>query len=262
MNCLLLEPDEVSYNGQFKIVGTRAQDLIKVHQLRPGISIRAGVIGGLLGRANIISTASHVLELNLVLDEDPPPKLAIDLIVALPRPQTVKKLISLVSSTGIKRLFFIRSEGVDKSYFKSSTLNSECIMREIRLGLAQCCDTVEPIVEIHDRFRPFVEDYLPKVLSPNSLNLIGDTDRKDELQNYSNSGILISGILESDQYCVAIGPERGWSRFEVDCFSQLRFQRTLIGQRILRVDIATALFVGAIIAKKSNNLTSSPPRQD
>jgi len=61
---------------------------------------------------------------------------------------------------GVKKIIFIHSYRVEKSYWQTPLLEEKNIEEQLILGLEQAKDTVMPEVILAKRFKPFVEDEL------------------------------------------------------------------------------------------------------
>src|SRR5574340_344245 len=113
-----------------------------------------------MGEAEILSAAPDEVVLAPRLDRDPPPPAPVSLLLALPRPKILRKVLQAVASMGVKRLVLLGSYRVEKSYFASPLLAPEALRGELLLGLEQGRDTILPEVELRRFFKPFVEDEL------------------------------------------------------------------------------------------------------
>ncbi|PCH92113.1 hypothetical protein COB80_00750 [Candidatus Kaiserbacteria bacterium] len=96
----------------------------------------------------------------------PPKALPLTLIIGLPRPKMLKRIIQTATTMGVKNLYFIHSWKVEKSFWQTPWLKEEKILENCILGLEQGKDTQLPEIHLKKRFKPFVEDELPeKVLA-------------------------------------------------------------------------------------------------
>lgn len=240
MNQLIVYPEElVSENGAV-ITGDRAAYVHEWHDLSPGISIRAGIFGGQWGQATIKESSTSKVVLELDISEAPPSRIPIELIVAVPRPQTVRKILQFSTTMGLKHVHFVRSERIQKSYLHSHSIEKEAIDLELLKALEQAGDTTPPEVSVHPLFNPFIEDVLPRIVTDkNIVSLVADTDAKIETR------ATISD-LSFKRALIAIGPERGWNDYERNLFSELGFHSVSLGERILRVETAVSVLVSQI----------------
>ena len=244
VNLLLIYESELVSDARAKVTGSRVRDLIEWHAVCPGVEVQAGVENGLIGTARIETVSSNLIELSLCLERRPPPKKEIIAVVAVPRPQTVKKLIHLACTLGLKQLHLIRSMNAQKSYLHSNALQTQAIQTELRKGLEQAVDTVAPVIELHMRFRPFVEERLSSIaasLPEPQSRLIADTRSTTLLREVFSTRALSPGST-----VVAIGAETGWSEYEIEQFQKAGFVPVSLGDRILRVETALTVLVGGI----------------
>src|SRR3982074_3656016 len=106
MNLVLLAPDEMS-GGRVRLSGRRAEYIRAVHRAAAGDELTVGVVNGRIGRGTVVSL--DPLELRVVLDREPPPPLPVTLVLALPRPKVLNRVIAGATSMGVKRIFIINA---------------------------------------------------------------------------------------------------------------------------------------------------------
>lgn len=229
MNLIILHKSEQE-NDLFRLTDARAIHIKQILRSNTGDIIEIGIINGPQGKAKIVNiNDSEVVIKPLELTELPDPKPTIDLICALPRPQTLKKVLIISATMGVRNLYLIRANRVEKSYFHSPLLQPENYKPFLIEGLSQGKNTRLPIVSIHDRFKKFFENQLPLIVE-NAALLLPDKDSLINLNNiYSNT---ISSLV------VAIGPEGGWVPFELELMEGLGFQKFTLGRWVLRVESA------------------------
>ncbi|MDH5297845.1 MAG: RsmE family RNA methyltransferase, partial [Desulfobulbaceae bacterium] len=169
----------------------------------------------------------------------PPPKSDVDLILALPRPIMLKRILAQATSMGVGRIFLINANRVEKSFFNATLLEAANIEECLRLGLEQAVDTRLPQLSLHHRFRPFVEDRLPELAGECPVRLVAHPDTDLRL-NEAAPHPLAQRVL------LAIGPEGGWVNFEIDMFRARGFTPFTLGPRILRMDTAVPALLAQI----------------
>ncbi|MCA9393464.1 MAG: 16S rRNA (uracil(1498)-N(3))-methyltransferase [Candidatus Omnitrophica bacterium] len=235
MNVILLDDTDFADTDTVHLSGRRVQHMNQVLACAPGDELAVGRVNGKLGRAKVtkISARSAVLA-EVVLDDDPPPPLPVTLVLALPRPIVMNRLLAAVTSLGVKRIWLIHSRRVEKSYWQSPVLAPENIDQQFRLGLEQAIDTVLPEVRIHKRFKPFIEDELPGLIRNGPAWLAHPGDGGPVTERTGPQATLI------------IGPEGGFIPYEVDRFDALGVSRLSLGPRILRVETAVHVAVAEV----------------
>lgn len=230
MNLILVEPREMQSNSAV-LTGRRAEHIRKILRCRKDDTIRVGIVNGLLGSGIIRAIEPGRVCLEIKTGRQPPPKAPTGLIIALPRPIMLKRVLAQAASLGVEKIFLIKANRVEKSFFKASLLAEDKLREYLLLGLEQAVDTVLPEISIHRHFRPFIEDLLPAVSRDYPVKLAahpgGSTNLDPALLPEPATPILI-----------AIGPEGGWVDFEINQFGEQGFASFSLGPRILRVDTA------------------------
>lgn len=245
MNSLIVLEQEVREEGLAVLVAQRAQRAYELHQLRPGITVKAMQFRGLRGQAEVLEADPNKVVLRVEFLEAAPARTELVLIVAVPRPQTVKKIIRFASNMGLPEVHFIRSYHVVKSYLQSKSLEPENVLTETVNGLEQAYDPVPPLVRLHNSFGSFVSEELPLILAADAIGLgarliahtrVGAEDYLDRSIPCDRAGRVY----------LAVGPEAGWTEGELDQFEKLDFVPFSLGERVLRVEDAITFAVGQI----------------
>ena len=239
MNLILLHPQELT-DHHITLTGRRADHIRKILRATIGDNVRVGVLGGLLGTGCIQEMEGNRIVLAVHLSAQPPPFPPTDLILAVPRPIMLKRVLAQAVSMGVNRIFLINANRVEKSFFSSTLIQSNGFTEPLLLGLEQAIDTKMPEISVHTRFRPFVEDFLPELLSDCLIRLLAHPEGEQTIAQ-------AAGGLLDQRTVLAIGPEGGWVDFEVQRFKEQGFVPFSLGPRILRVDTA----VPALMAQLS-----------
>ncbi len=236
MNLLLLNPEEVSGAcAEVVVRGRRADHLVEVVRVEPGTVIEVGILGGKLGTGRVTGVDGEGIRLELTLDRDPPPRLDLRLILALPRPKVLRRVLQFCGAAGVVAVHLINSWRVEKSYWGSPVLEHAAVERELVLGLEQGKDTVLPEVFMHSLFKPFVEDTLPAVAA-GTAKLLADPC----------AGTACPGALPGPVSLV-VGPEGGLIPYEIERLEEAGFESVHLGQRPLRVEHAVAALAGRLM---------------
>jgi RsmE family RNA methyltransferase len=233
MNLLLLEPDEVR-NGVAILEGRRRRHLGEVLRAVDGDAVKVGVVGGEIGVGTILEIDRDRATLRIDLTEPPPSALPLTLVLALPRPHTLGKVLATIAAMGCKRLVLIGAARVEKSYWQSKAVSEAELQRHLFLGLEQGRDTVVPEVQTFRRFRPFVEDELPAMVGESTglvAHPVGASPCPREVQ-----GPVV----------LAVGPEGGFVDFEIACFERAGLRAVHLGERPLRVEHAVPALLGRL----------------
>ncbi|MFZ5958672.1 16S rRNA (uracil(1498)-N(3))-methyltransferase [Pseudomonas knackmussii] len=230
MNLLLLDDADFVAADRVLLRDRRLTHLHEVHRAESGDSLRVGRLGGLMGEGRLLKLERDEAELQVSFTQAPPAKLPLTLLLALPRPKMLRRVLQTVSAMGVPRLVLLNSYRVEKSFWQTPFLEPDAIREQLILGLEQARDTVLPEVIIEKRFKPYVEDRLP-ALAEGSLGLIGHPGPWPACPRAVEQAVTL-----------AIGPEGGWIPYEVDKLREAGLAPVQLGERILRVETAvTAL---------------------
>lgn len=234
MNLMLLEAEDFTAPDQVSLRGRRLQHVLDVHRASVGERLRVGVLDGLMGEGEITRLDTTQLDMQLTLTTPPPAKAPVILVLALPRPKMLKRILQMVTTLGVEELVLVNSFRVEKSFWSSPWLRPEAIREQLLLGLEQARDTVLPKVTLAQRFKPFVEDDLPVLLS----------GRHSFLAHPGTGGTLPRA--SEQPALLAIGPEGGFIPYEVALLQTAGLQAFDLGPRILRVETAVAVTLAAL----------------
>ena len=195
----------------------------------------------------LISSKDH--DKNVPSHGDKSPQ--VSLILALPRPLALGRLLPMISMMGIDHLVLTSAQKVPKDYFGSHLFRKPNQIRDLLIeGLCQAADVKIPSVTVVNRLKPFIEDDLDNLFPKHEwARVIAHPLRKD--QNDDHKVLLMDDIQfpspamndESQSYkpkiLLAVGPEGGWAEpYELDMFQEHGFQQITLGTRILRSDVA------------------------
>jgi RsmE family RNA methyltransferase len=234
MNLILLREKDFLPSGLAKVSPRQERHIRKVHRAVGGQTLRVGLENGKMGLGTIRSMEEESILLEVEWTEDPPAPSKIRLVLAMPRPKALKRIIQDITTLGIKELHIIKTWRVEKSYWASPALTTESLEAAIRLGLEQGRDTIFPTITVHPYFKPFVEDILP-VISEGSIKLVAHPKTEERApREVAGSVTLI------------IGPEGGFIEYEIQKFEELGFQIVSLGDRIMRVETAIPILIGRL----------------
>ncbi len=235
MNMLLLVPEDFIGPDRVRISGRRHRQLHDVIRAEPGKRCRAGILNGPVGGAVVTAISPEETELTVECMLPPPPKQPIALVVALPRPKTFLKVLHAAVTMGVGRICFLECWKVDKSYWSSPVLTPEPLRETLRLALEQCCDPVMPEVIFRRRFKPFVED---------------------ELRSYAGTSRILLAHPGVDapppagpvgETTLLIGPEGGFTEYEVAALEAQGAYSFSLGPRILRTEVAVPALLSRLM---------------
>ncbi|PCI46825.1 MAG: 16S rRNA (uracil(1498)-N(3))-methyltransferase [Moraxellaceae bacterium] len=235
MNLVLIFESDFIRENTVRLKERRLEHIQNILQAEPGQTLKVGFLNGLIGLGKVTEITQQFVDLEVELYDNPPASIPITAILALPRPKMVRRIIQNIASIGVKELYFINSYHVEKSYWQSPALKAETIREHLIHGLEQGQDTVMPNVHLRKRFKPFMEDELPSIAQNAKLRLLAHPYNSQPCPQELEGNTII-----------ALGPERGFTKYEADKFIDNQFKPTSLGKRILKVEIALTFLLGKL----------------
>jgi RsmE family RNA methyltransferase len=233
VNLIILFEQDFLSEKKVRLSDERFRHIKTVHRSQAGHTIKVGRLNGLIGSGVITHMTDEAVDIEIELNQKPPQKLPLTVILALPRPKMIRRIFRSITELGIEQLIVINSNKVEKSFWQSPVLTPDNVNSYLIAGLQQAKDTVLPTVTFKKLFKPFIEDELPSIVHG--------------AQGFvAHPGIGQPCPHSFNQRCVlAIGPEGGFSDYEVNKFIEAGFEGIHLGERILRVENA----ITALISK-------------
>jgi len=236
MNCILLPAENFSVDTANINSLSQVSHVTKVLGAKVGDTLKIGQIGGNLGTAVIEDITADSIQLsNVQLNTVPPAKLDLTVILALPRPKVLRRLIMDMTALGVRDIILTNSYRTQKSYWQSPML--ERIDEFILEGLQQSIDTIVPSITLQKRFKPFVEDTFTSLRGSRAIiaHPYSQQSFSEFLQQQSSREL---------PNIVCIGAEGGWIDYEVELLSAQNCTPVHIGSRILRTEAAVNAILG------------------
>lgn len=234
MNLILLFKDDFIAENKVRLEGRRLRHILEVQRPVNGDELRVGLAGGLTGTGCITSLKDASLEMNVKLINSPPAPLPLTLVLALPRPKVLRRILLSVTAMGVKRIILLNSFRVEKSFWQSPVLEPENIQRHLVSGLEQARDTVLPEVFLRPFFKPFAEDEAPELIK-DSLPLVAHPTANEPCPRDVRQPVSL-----------AVGPEGGFIPYEVDKLISCGFHAVHLGQRILNIEAAVPSLISRL----------------
>lgn len=192
--------------------------------------------GSLLVRLNNLSSASS-----------PSDQILVSLILALPRPLQLGRMLPMISQMGVDHLVLTGARKVPKDYFGSHLFRKPEVLRERLIeGLCQAGDVRLPKIHIAKNLGQFFNEDLDQLFPRSEYARVlahpqRSTDSREPLRiwdvSFPNDQEEEAG--NPPRIVVAVGPEGGWAEpEELDRFEELGFQQITLGSRTLRSDCA------------------------
>lgn len=235
MNVIILPPSAFDESGNANITNPVQLTHIKnVLKATVGDTLKIGKLGQNIGKGEIAQMNDEICQLtNITLNQSPPPKLNLTVILALPRPKVLRRLILDMTAFGVSHIIIVNSARTDKSYWGSPLLNR--IDEFVLEGLQQGIDTIPPAITFEKRFKPFVQDELPSIIKHKSslvLHPYTDMTFRDHVAKNHLPDVII------------VGAEGGFVPYEIELLQSVGVQVATLGERILRTESALNAILG------------------
>ncbi len=228
MNLVLFEAHELGADRILRLPAKRGEYLREIQGVEPGFLLRVGQIDGPAGQATVLAVdkSEVVLEVGPLAPCDA--TMDISIVLGLPRPQTLKKVLETAATYGVRRLILTAAHRAQKSYFSSKVLQPERLRAHLLLGLEQGMGTALPEVVV---CRAFSDLQLPPEMD---FKLLATPSAESSLPQLG----LQRSLLETSRVVLGVGPEGGWSEREERWFVEQGFSPFQMGKRVLRVETA------------------------
>ncbi|MFH7765415.1 16S rRNA (uracil(1498)-N(3))-methyltransferase [Acinetobacter sp. BSP-28] len=235
MNIVLLDPRQTE-SEIWTISSKRQLEHLQQHlEIAVGDTLKVGIRDGKRYLTEIVEVSEHAIKLKPLKEEIIPAKLPVTLIVAMLRPKVLRRLIMDSVTLGVEKIILLHSYRVDKSYWQTPFLQQ--IDHYVTLGLEQAGDTVAPKIEIHKRFKPFVEDVLPGLITAECPAYVAHP--------YAD----LKMPFAIDHPCtIVIGPEGGFIPYEIDLLIKNGCQAVSLGNRIIRTETVIPYVLGRLFS--------------
>nr|CAJ20623.1 hypothetical protein TgIb.1500c [Toxoplasma gondii RH] len=142
------------------LTGLAAQHCFSVLKVQVGSSLKVGVFNGGICSANVVAVNQHPLSVQIHLERDiarepsASPAPLIDLLLAIPRPKTLDKILQVSATLGVGRLLLVCSERVEKGYLSSPKLSRENIEKQLQTVRWGALGASSPTLEWMRRYPP------------------------------------------------------------------------------------------------------------
>ncbi|MFL1455315.1 16S rRNA (uracil(1498)-N(3))-methyltransferase [Marinobacter sp. GN3S48] len=234
MNLALLFEEDFVAADRAVLRGRRLSHLHEVLRVAEGDLIPVGRVNGDIGTGRVLSLTDAQADILVELSEPPPSPLPLTLILAMPRPKMFRRVLQTCATLGVKGIWLINSYKVEKSFWQTPWLSEGNLRENMTLGLEQARDTVLPEVHIRQLFKPFVEDELPALLQGKRA-LVAHPGTATPCPTHLNRPTAL-----------CVGPEGGFTPYEVGKLEEAGCESVHLGPRILRVETAVPVLVSRL----------------
>jgi len=245
MNRILFEPCEVR-DGLATFSDVRTEHILGVLHGEVGQTLKTGVIDGPIGTSVIERIDGKSVTVRCTHDTPSLPSW-IDLILAPPRPRSMKRLLPQLASLGVRRIFLVGAEKVEKAFWGAQLLREEIYRPLLVDGLQQAGTTQLPTIHVSKNFAHFMkcnfdsmfEGQIPRILAhPYAAGI----------RFHAFHPVFVQGQIP----VLAVGPEGGWTDAELALLEEKGFDRMSLGPRILRTDTALIALLGILMSLQSS----------
>ena len=235
MNIVLLDSRQTE-SEFWSISAKRQLEHLQAHlQIKVGDTLKVGIRNQKRYVTEVVEISETVVRIKPLYEEPVPAKLPVTLIVAMPRPKVLRRLMMDAVTLGVEKIILLHSYRVDKSYWQSPFLQQ--LDHYITLGLEQAGDTVVPPIEIYKRFKPFVEDILPSMISTDCPAYVA----------HPYSVMQMPSTIQHP-CTVVIGPEGGFIPYEIELLVKNGCQAMSLGNRIIRTETVIPYVLGRLFS--------------
>lgn len=234
MNLILITEAEAAVSPCV-LSDARAGHLRTFLHARVGSTFRVGIVNGRQGIATVTAVDERSVAFTFQCTE-PSLKPWYDLILALPRPRSLRRILFQSAAMGVRKIFLVGAAKVEKSYFSMHLLREEEYTPVLIDGLMQGKTTVLPQIMV-----------LPKL-----RDLWAALPAEDTLRLIANPATEQSVFPSAEGFpVIAVGPDGGWTEQENAAFAGHGFRSITLGARPLRTDTA-AIALPAVVQDRLN----------
>lgn len=227
MNIILLEPGDWIDPNTVRLNDYRHRHMTEVLKVTPGQTLRVGLVNGDCGTGMVSQVEQDATQLTVALEENQQlPRHPLTVILALPRPKMLRRVLRTCAEFGVGELHLIHSYRVEKSFWQSPLLQDARIAEALRAGMERSGDPIMPKVVQHKRFKPFIEDALPVIAGSDPIYCLHPGNTQPLADRPAGHATVL------------LGPEGGFIPFEVQLAQAQGAVLRTLGERILSVDTA------------------------
>ena len=238
MNLILLEPSDHLDGDRYVVTDARARHVVDVLRAEPGQELRVGLLDGPEGTAKVLAASADRVELLCTFADRAQNRALVDLVLAVPRPKSLRKVLPELTALGVDRLVLLRTWRVEKPFMSTTILQPESYRPLLHEGLMQGRRTREPRVTIEPLFKPFIEDRAPVLRAGAHVGLVAHPTAAQSIAEV---------VIPTDARVIAaVGPEGGFIPYEVEAFCDAGFLPVRISPSPLRVETACVALLAQI----------------
>lgn len=232
----------------------RARHILSVLKIKEGGVFYVGFLNGPRALAKLVSRNNEgAIELALVDTEPAPECLPIDLLIAVPRPHTAKRILYEAASMGVRSLNFFTAQKTEPSYLKSRLWEQGHFKERLHLGAEQSFGTHIPEVRLFKKLDLAIEHFSGR----NNLIALDNYEAKESLGKVLHKeSKTINNQKDLRQCALAFGPEGGFTDYERAQLLDKHWVLAHLGPRVLRLE--TAVLAASAIAAEQLKFWEEP----
>lgn len=272
LNRFLFDDSEVNRESDEKLTVNLPKDdfrtvhAAKILSLRNGDTIRCGIVScadhdglvtdeatvqwlpeGKVKKAEPLGNGEPPGTLQISLQGLQPPgdlmrKPPVSIILALPRPLALSRMLPMISQMGVDTLVLTMARKVPKEYFGSHLFRKpELLTERLIEGLCQAGDVRLPKVHVVRHLSNFLGAELDAAFPPDEYaRVVAHPQRNVTMKETRMRDVPFTSSTGKRRMVVAVGPEGGWDELEeLDRFVNFHgFTQVTMGSRVLRSDCA------------------------
>ncbi|MBL7662232.1 RsmE family RNA methyltransferase [bacterium] len=246
MNLLIIEKSDLLDIRTALVADDRARHLIEIKKVKLGTEIAVGLIDSWLGKARVVELQAKQVKLEIIEQAEVEREFDLTLLLALPRPQLLKKVLQIAGMWGVKEIIFSGSEKVEKSYFQSIVLEPQTLKKHLVDGMSQGVNIFLPQVRVEKHLKQALE-----LIQNTKDKFLAEKTAEQKLINFYVHNREKSNY---DKILVALGPEGGFMPSEIDAFVQSGFLMFNISPYVLRVDVALSAALAQLYLARSSTI--------
>lgn len=218
----------------------RYSHIKNILHLKEGDVFKCGLINGKVGKGIIKEINEAKLLFSFMETAEPQALYPINLIIGIPRPIQLKRLLKDVATIGVSSIHLVGTMLGEKSYMDSTLIEKNKIEKYLLEGATQAGSTLLPIYTIYSSIECLFENMK---IEKRAEKIIFDINYKNvpsasgnDIKNYKNIWL-------------SFGSERGWSEIERNIFYKEGFKFITLGNRILRTETACIAGLSYILTR-------------
>lgn len=240
MNLVLLAPSEF-VEGRIRLSDARRTHLLEVLGVKAGSTVRAGLINGPIGALRVLEIGPEALVCEFEEDTPLPEASRVDILLCMPRPKVLQRLLPSLAQLGIRRLMISNAWRVERFYFDAHILLESHWKPLLLEGLSQARDTRMPELTVHRSFAWLVRTELKERVPEKAIRLYADPGAKLSVRD-----ALCDARTSDDRVIVALGPEGGFTDRERLELEEAGFVAVGMSERALKSEVATIALLALV----------------